>query len=111
MAIEGHQRATPVAARTNRVHCFAGRAHEVLDDLLGADGSAFVSVADLTVSATREAIVELSRLQDRIEALKGRLLDHGDILAIGTAVDEHGERPAIPATTTASWLADSVRTP
>ena len=102
---------TPVAGRTNRAHCFAGRAHEVLDDLLGADGSAFVSVADLSAAATREAIIELSRLQDRIEALKSKLLDHGDIVAIGTAPDDDGRPPATPATTTPAWLADAVRAP
>ena len=102
---------TPVAQRTHRVHCFAGRAHEVLDDLLGVDGDGFVSLSELGVSATRESIVELSRVQDRIEALKAKLLDHGDILSIGTAPDENGDTPAIPATTTAAWYAGAVRIP
>ena len=113
MAIEehAHRDTTPVAERRHRVHCFAGRAHQVLDDLLGSDGTGFVSLSELSVSATRESIVEIARLQDRLEALKSRLLDHGDIVAIGTAPDDDGQVPAIPATTTASWYAAAVRTP
>jgi hypothetical protein len=106
-----------VASRRNRVHCFAGRAHEVLDELLGADGSAFVSLSDLSAAATRESIVELSRLQDRIAALRGRLLDHGE--AIGVAApreeddgpEEDPYAPVVPGGSTAAWYAEAVRTP
>ena len=75
MAIDERDRRTrtPVAARTHRVHCFAGRVHDALDDIVGADGSAFVALSELGVAATRETIVELARLQDRIEALKAEV--------------------------------------
>ena len=109
MAIEERKRQTrtPVAARTHRVHRYAGRAHEALDDILGADGSGFVALSELGVGATRETIVELSRLQDRIEALKAKVLDHGDVIAVGTAADEDGVTPAIPGTT-AAWYSSAV---
>ncbi len=111
MAIDEKRTGTPVADRRHQVHAFAGRAHEVLDDILGADGSAFVSVSGLGVGETRETLVELSRLRDRIDAISCRVLDHGEQLRIGSAVDADGEAPAVPATTTAGWLADAVTTP
>ena len=61
-------------------------------------------MSDLGVAATRETLVELTRLQGRLEALKCRVLDHGDILKIGTAPDEHGEAPTVPGST-AAWYA------
>src|SRR6478735_1152655 len=101
MEIEERQH-TPVAERRHQVHAFAGRAHEVLDDILGADGGSFVAMSELGVGATRETLVELTRLQGRLEALKCRVLDHGDTLKIGTAADEDGEAPTVPGST-AAW--------
>src|SRR5690349_8565416 len=103
MAIEERQ-STPVAERRHQVHAFAGRAHEVLDGILGEDGTSFVAMSELGVGATRETVVELTRLQDRLEAWKCRALDHGDVLKVGTAVDEGGAAPAVPGST-AAWFA------
>src|SRR5690242_387217 len=108
MAIE-EKRHTPVAERRHRVHAFAGRAHEVLDDILGADGSTFVAMADLGVAATRETLVELSQLVARVEALTAKVLDHGHVLNVGTAADEDGETPAVPGST-AAWFASETAT-
>src|SRR6478672_8437493 len=108
MAIE-EKRSTPVAERRHRVHAFAGRAHEVLDDILGADGCGFVAMSDLGVAATRETLVELSRLTARIEALQAKVLDHGDILKVGTAADEDGDAPTVPGST-AAWFASETAT-
>src|SRR6476620_7109272 len=109
MAIEEEQ-STPVAARRHRVHAFAGRAHEVLDDILGADGSSFVALSDLGVGATRETLVELARLVARIEALTAKVLDHGDILKVGTAPDEQGDAPAVPGSTAAWFVSETALT-
>ena len=106
MAIE-ERRSTPVAERRHRVHVFAGRAHAVVDEILGADGASFVAMSGLGVGATRETLLELTRLQCRIEALKGKVLDHGDIIDVGTAPDEDGETPAAPGST-AAWYANEV---
>ena len=44
---------TPIIERRHRVHTFAGRAHDAIDDLLGGDGAAFCSVAELSPLKTR----------------------------------------------------------
>ncbi len=103
MAID-EKRSTPVAERRHQVHAFAGRAHEVLDDILGADGTSFVAMSELGVAAARETLVELDQLQSRIDALKACVLSHGDRLHIGVAADENGEAPAVPGST-AAWYA------
>ena len=40
----------------------------------------------------------------RIEALTAKVLDHGDILKVGTATDEDGDAPSVPGST-AAWFA------
>ncbi len=98
---------TPLVERTHRVHCFAGRAHDALDDLMGADGSGFVSMSELSAFATRESLIELSRLQSRIDGLKAGLLDHAEIVSAHLPPDpEDGPvtRP-LPATSMAGWYA------
>src|SRR5690349_14084292 len=109
MAIEEKSSGTPVVDRRHRVHAFTGRAHEVLDDILGPDGSSFVAMSDLGVADTRETLVELARLAARIEALTAKVLDHGDILKVGTAADERGGAPAVPGST-AAWYASETAT-
>src|SRR6478735_4509265 len=106
MAIE-EKRSTPVAGRRHLVHAFAGRAHAVLDGILGADGTSFVAMSELGVAATRETLVELARVQDRIAALKCRVLDHGDVTKVGTAPDEDGVTPAVPGSS-AAWYASEL---
>ncbi len=110
MAID-ERTGTPVAERRHRVHAFVGRVDAALDDILGPDGTGFVSLCELGVGDTRESITDLDRIINRLHALQGRLLDQGERLSIGTATDEHGEPPTVPATTTAGWLADAVTTP
>src|SRR6476661_108424 len=103
MAIEERQ-TTPVAERRHQIHAFAGRAHEVLDAILGVDGTSFVAMSDLGVADTRETLLELSWLGSRIDALTAKVLDHGDVIKVGTAPDEHGDAPAVPGST-AAWFA------
>src|SRR6476661_10672903 len=103
MAIEERQ-TTPVAERRHQIHAFTGRAHEVLDAILGADGTSFVAMSDLGVADTRETLLELAWLGSRIAALTAKVLDRGDILHVGTATDEQGEAPAVPGST-AAWFA------
>jgi hypothetical protein len=109
MAIE-EKRSTPVAERRHQVHAFAGRAHEVLDDILGADGGSFVAMSELDVAATRETLLELTRLGSRIEALTAKVLDHGDVLKIGTAPDEDGDAPGVPGSTAAWFSSETAQT-
>jgi len=104
---------TPLAERSHRLHWFSGRAHDVLDDIVGADGSGFVAMSELSAVATRESLMELSRLQDRIDALKARLLHQGDIIGIHVVEDDPDgpvTRP-LPAMSTSAWYAAAVRTP
>ncbi len=91
-----------MAVRTHRLHAFAGRLHEVLDDLLGGEGQLAPPVSELTAEQTRETIVELSRAQRRLEALQSRLLVQADRVDVASDAG---------ATGTASWLATAVCTP
>ena len=104
---------TPVESRRHRVHAFAGRAHDVMDDLLGADGAAFCSVAELSPTETREAIVELTSLQARVEALKCRLLDHGAVTQMHVVPDpdDGPQTLPVPAMSPAAWYAGATRKP
>src|SRR4051794_20914695 len=95
--VEDGQRGTPVAGRRNRVHWFAGRVHEVLDDV-AAGG---VRVAELGAAETVEAVTELCRAEARIAALKLALLAHGE------RIDVAAESAA---TSTGAWLACATRT-
>lgn len=95
--VEGERSGTPVPDRPCRVHWFAGRVNEVLDDLTTGG----VRVAELTADETAEAISELCRAEPRIQALKLALLAHGDLVDVA-------ERSA--ATSTAAWFASATRT-
>src|SRR6476661_10806591 len=104
---------TAVGERRHRVHAFAGRAHDAIDELRGGDGAAFCSVAELSPLETRESIIEITRLQARLEAVKCRLLDHGTLVGVHLVPDPDDgpvTRP-LPATTPAAWLAGAVRAP
>ena len=90
----------PVAQRGCRAYWFAGRVHEVLDEVMASG----VRVAEMLDSETAEAVAELSRAQSRIEALKLQLLAHGERVDVAAAA-----RP--PATSTGAWLASATRTP
>lgn len=97
---EPRERSVTTPARTHRVHVFAGRVHEVLDDVLGPHGSAAVS--GLSAAEVREALVELTRAQHRIDALRTQLVVRAE------ATDAAAEAGA---TSTAAWLAGAVVTP
>ncbi|MDX6326263.1 MAG: hypothetical protein QOK15_2617, partial [Nocardioidaceae bacterium] len=88
---------TPVEARSNRVHWFAGRVHEVLDEVTAGG----VPVSELNPAETAEAVTELCRLASRIEGLKATLVAHGDRVDVAR---ESG------ATSTGAWLAVATRT-
>ncbi len=99
--VDESQGGTPVPHRSCRVHWFSGRVHEVLDDVTA--GGAPVSELDATETA--EAVKELCRAQSRLEALKVRLLAHGERVHVR---EEAGATST--ATSTAAWLAAETRT-
>src|SRR4051794_35590392 len=102
MADPGDDERTPVAERVHRVHWFAGRVGEVLDDLTGTGAGAGVRVGALTAAETVETLGELSAAINRIEGLRLAVLAHADRLDVGA---ESG------ATSTVAWLAHTTATP
>src|SRR3954447_9337569 len=102
MADPGDDERTPVAERVHRVHWFAGRVGEVLDDLTGQAAQSGVRVAALTAAETGETLGELTAAINRIEGLRLAVLAHADRLDVAA---ESG------ATSTAAWLAHTTRTP
>src|SRR5918993_1087285 len=88
----------PAEQRTNRVHWFTGRVHEVLDEVLAGG----VRLAELGPAQTAEAVAELARLEARIAGLKLHLLAHAETR------DVAGDAAA---TSTAAWLAHTTRLP
>jgi hypothetical protein len=93
---------TPVAERVHRVHWFAGRVGEVLDDLTGHTVGGGVRVAGLTAAETVETLTELTAAANRVEGLRLAVLAHADRLDLAA---ESG------ATSTGAWLAHTTRTP
>ncbi len=85
-------RRTPVSDRTSPIHWFAGRVHEVLDDVTAGGAVVFT----LSPAETAEAIVEIDRAERRLAAIKLKLLAHGG------RVDVAAEDGAI---STGAWLA------
>src|SRR3712207_2881381 len=83
---------TDTTTRSNRVHWFAGRVHEVLDDVTAGG----VVVSTLSATETSEAILELTRATRRIEALRLALLSHAERVEVAA---ESG------AASTGAWLA------
>jgi hypothetical protein len=63
---------TPVGDRANRVHRFAGRVREVLEEQTVGGAR----VAELTAGEAREAVVELSEAINRLEGLRAAVLAH-----------------------------------
>ena len=107
--VEGERHGTPVADRSCRVHWFAGRVHEVLDEVT-AGGAPVVT---LTAAETAEAITELCRAEARIAGLKTRLLAHGDridVAAEPAGPPAAGAVAASAAPSTGAWLACATRT-
>ena len=85
---------TPVALRAHRVHWFAGRTHEVLDDLAASPAWA------LTVAERRETIAELVALKDRVDGL---------LLDVVAEADHADDATACGATTTAALVRGATR--
>src|SRR3954453_2847773 len=102
MADPGDDERTPVAERVHRVHWFAGRVGEGLDDLTGTGAGTGVLVAALTAAETVETLGELTAAINRIEGLRLAVLAHADRLG-GAA--ESGATPA------RAWLAHTPRPP
>ena len=95
---------TPVSERNNRAHWFAGRVHEVLDEVMGLDpittGTPMVRVAELSPAQTAETIVELAAARARLDRLEAALLTHAEDVDVAA---ESG------ATSTADWYADTTQ--
>jgi hypothetical protein len=100
---------TPVDERKNLVHWFAGRVHQVLDDVMGlatATGEAgsvqtpVVCVASLGPDETAESLVELAEARSRMEGLEASLLTHAESVEVAAVAG---------ATSTAAWVADKTR--
>jgi hypothetical protein len=87
---------TPVAERSHRVHWFAGRLQEVLDELTAGG----VPVASLGAEAAGEALVELLNGAQRVQALAVRLLAHADRVDVAALSG---------ATSTQAWLRHAAR--
>src|SRR5688572_20213352 len=91
---------TPLSERSNLVHWFAGRVHQVLDEVMGLGAEPAVAptvcVASLSPAQTAEAIVELAQARARLEGLEAVLLAHAETVDVAA---EAG------ATSTAAWLA------
>ena len=80
---------TPVAMRSNRLHWFAGRTHEVLDDL------GEVPTWSMSLRERAETVGELASLRSRIDARMAALVAEAD--RVNIAADAG-------ATNTAAWL-------
>jgi hypothetical protein len=80
------------------MHWFAGRLHEVLDDLTTSG----VAVTALSTGDAAETLLELSRAVARLEALQLAVLAHAETVEVAQAFG---------ATSTGAWLAHSTRTP
>jgi hypothetical protein len=88
----------PVNQRTNRVHWFTGRVHQVLDDALAGG----VRLVELSATETADALIELARLEARLAGIKLHLVAHAD------EVDVAQENAS---TSTAAWLTSATRLP
>jgi hypothetical protein len=90
--------ATPVGERANPVHWFAGRLHEVLDEVCAGGAR----VGTLNVAEAAETVLELARARARIDALLSVALQRADAVDVGA---DSG------ATSTAAWFSQATRVP
>ncbi len=88
----------PVHQRSNRMHWFTGRVHEVLDHALAGG----VRLAELSPTDIADALTELHRLEARLAGIKLHLLSHAE------DADVARENAA---TSTSAWLAHTMRLP
>ena len=88
---------TATGERTQRVHWFAGRRGEVLDDLVGVEGDLPLALGVLGQDETAETVTELDRAIARLIGLRASVLAHADAIEVGLS--------ATPlATSTSAWL-------
>jgi hypothetical protein len=80
---------TPVPLRGNRVHWFAGRTHEVLDEL------GRPATWAMTARERGETVAELLALRSRIDA---------QLFAVVADADRADDAAAVGATSTAAWV-------
>ncbi|HET6560509.1 MAG TPA: DUF222 domain-containing protein, partial [Marmoricola sp.] len=97
---------TPVSERSNLAHWFAGRVHQVLDEVMGIDptdpaSTPVVCVASLSPAQAAETLLELAKARARIEGLEAMVLGHADSVDVAA---ESG------ATSTAAWYAHATQT-
>src|SRR4051794_10000841 len=92
--------ATPTGDRRNRVHWFAGRVHEVLDELTAGG----IHVAELDATECAEPAVELSRAARRLDALCLAVLAQGARPDVDVAASSG-------APSTGAWFAHATVTP
>ena len=90
--------------RTHRVHWFAGRLMQVLDDLVGVEGEAPLALGVLGAEETIETVTELDRAVARLAGLRASVLAHADATQAGLQ--------ATPvATSTTGWFRSATVTP
>ena len=95
---------SPTSERTQRVHWFAGRLGEVLDELVGPTGDAPLALSVLSVDETSETVCELDRAIARLIGLRASAIAHADGLQVGLS--------ATPvATSTPAWFRGATVTP
>ena len=83
---------TPLGERSVPVHWFAGRLHEVIDDLVDP----VVAVAGLDVGSVAETVTELTAAVHRLQALRAAVLTRGEVLDVAATTG---------ATSTQAWFA------
>ena len=88
---------TPLCERRVPVHWFAGRLHEVIDDLVDPA----VTVGGLDVSSVAETVQELTAAMHRLQALRAAVLARGELVDVAESTG---------ATSTPAWLAHATRT-
>ncbi len=76
---------TPTGERTQRVHWFAGRLGEVLDDLTGAEGDAPLALSVLSAEDTIETVAELDRGIARLVGLRASVLAHAEAVGVASS--------------------------
>ena len=84
---------TATRDRTQRVHWFAGRVGEVLDDLVGVDGELPLALGVLDETETTETVVELDRAIARLTGLRASVLAHTDAIQLGLSATRSPPRP------------------
>jgi hypothetical protein len=95
---------TATSDRTHRVHWFAGRLGEVLDDVVGPEGAQPLALGVLSAEECAETVTELDREIARLVGLRAAVIARADAVDVG--------QTATPvATSTSAWLRSTTVTP